>query len=312
MIKSRNRRRFMASAAAGALASACWSPLLQAQRNAGRIGAVPLRGNLTLLSGAGANVVAATGPEGVVLVDGGLPEQAAAVGEFIAALTDAPRIETLFNTNWRPEHTGLNANVIASGGRVLAHVNTRLWMANDFTVPWEERVHAPQPKSELPTDTFYKDGRLALGEQRIDYAYLPQAHTDGDIYVFFPAENVLVVSDLLAVGSYPVVDWVTGGWIGGLADATAALLELTDTETLIVPAQGPVAGQAELARQLEFCRAMKDTVGGLIKNGKSLEEVIAAAPTKPYDSGWSGDPELFLALTYKGLWGHIRELGGVL
>jgi hypothetical protein len=64
--------------------------------------------------------------------------------------------------------------------------------------------------------------------------------------------------------------------------------------------------------QLEFATAMKDTVGGMIKNGRSLQEVIAAEPTRAFDEGWTGDAELFLELAYQGLWGHVRELGGVL
>jgi glyoxylase-like metal-dependent hydrolase (beta-lactamase superfamily II) len=193
-----------------------------------------------------------------------------------------------------------------------AHVNTWLWMQNDFKVPWEGLDHAPRPAAELPTRTFYKSGSFEQGPRQVDYGYLPQAHTDGDIYVHFPNENVLVVSDLLSVGTYPVVDEVTGGWIGGLSSATEKLLALADAGTLVIPAQGPVAGRDDLEAQLEFCTAMKNEVGGMLKNGRSLEEVIAAAPTAPFAGRWSGDTELFLELTYKGLWGHIRELGGVL
>jgi cyclase len=318
MNRSINRRHLLFDAlagAAGVAAGVAALGTLPVRTNAQAVGAVAahrLTDKLTLLSGAGTNIVAATGPDSVLLVDGGRAESSAALADAVGALTDRPSIAVLFNTNWRPEHTGLNAAVRHQGGRVIAHTNTKLWMGNDFTVPWEDRVHKPQPAEELPTDTFYKSGHVDFGSGTVEYGYLAQAHTDGDIYVFFPDDNVLAVSDLLTVGDFPIVDYVTGGWIGGLEAASAALLEIADADTLIVPAVGPAVGRAELARQLEFCSAMKDAVGGMIKNGRSLEEVIAAAPTQPFDAEWSGDPELFLELAYQGLWGHIRELGGVL
>jgi glyoxylase-like metal-dependent hydrolase (beta-lactamase superfamily II) len=224
----------------------------------------------------------------------------------------SPRVEVLFNSNWRAEHTGLNAHVNGNGGRTIAHINTWLWMGNDFTVEWENLGHKPQPKDELPSHTFYTEESLDFGGEAVRYGHLAQAHTDGDIYVHFPDSNVLVASDLLAVSTYPVVDYVTGGWLGGLERATQALLELTDANTQIVPAHGPVQKRAALEKQLEFAKALKDTVGSMIKNGRSIEEVIEARPTRDFDVNWEGDAELFLRLAYQGLYGHIRELGGVL
>jgi len=172
-------------------------------------------------------------------------------------------------------------------------------------------VHEPCPAEALPTKTFYTSDQMTFGSEQVQYGHFAQAHTDGDLYVFFPERNVLAVSDLLSVGRYPIVDYVTGGWIGGMANAAEGLLEIADRETRIVPAAGPVQTRADLERYHEMCATLKDRVGGMIKSGLSLEEVIAAAPTREYDQHW-GDPELFLTLAYKGLWGHIRELGGVL
>ena len=51
------------------------------------------------------NVVALTGADGVVLVDGGPPEQASGLLETIANLPDGGDVHTLFNTCWHPEQT---------------------------------------------------------------------------------------------------------------------------------------------------------------------------------------------------------------
>ena len=94
-----------------------------------------------------------------------------------------------------------------------------------------------------PTETFYTDGKLSFGNEEVRYGYLPRAHTDGDIYIHFPAQNVLVAGDLVSVGSYPILDVATGGWLGGMVDANKALIELCDDKTRIIPGTGPVQTQ---------------------------------------------------------------------
>src|SRR5690606_18615577 len=127
---------------------------------------------------------------------------------------------TLFNSNWRPEHTGANAAPADARVRIIAHENTKLWMGNDFTLPWANRRYRPRAPHEWPNATFYTSGRVEAGRETIEYGHLKRAHTDGDIYVFFRRANVLAVSDLLAVEGYPIVDYATGGWIGGMREAT--------------------------------------------------------------------------------------------
>jgi glyoxylase-like metal-dependent hydrolase (beta-lactamase superfamily II) len=268
--------------------------------------------HLVQITGAGANVVVLVQPDGLLLIDGGVPERSAELLDFIAARWPTRPIQTLFNTNWRWEHTGSNAALGRAGATIMAHENTKLWLGADFAIEWDgDLEHAPYPREALPTQTFYTGGNLAFGSEPVTYGYLPQAHTDGDVYLHFPNRNVLVVSDLLSVGSYPIVDYVTGGWLGGMANAAQELLALADTNTKIIPAVGPVQSRADLQRYHEMCLAVKDRVARLIKSGLSLEESRAAAPTADFDAQW-GDPDLFVTLVYKGLWAHVRELGGIL
>ena len=78
------------------------------------------------------------------------------------------------------------------------------------------------------------------GAVRLELGALPPAHTNGDLYVFLREANVLMVSDTLTVKRYPVMDYSTGGWIGGVIDANTALLALADDNTRIVPGLGPM------------------------------------------------------------------------
>ena len=143
-----------------------------------------------------------------------------------------------------------------------------------------------------------------------DLGTLGQAHTDGDIYVHLADANVLVVGDAVSVGSYPVVDWSTGGWNRGLFDATNTLLKLCDDQTRIVPGTGPVVGKAHLQKQHDMLDVLTERVWQLMRKGMSDLDIVAARPTAEYDAQW-GDPRQFLLNSYASIWNHVREMKGI-
>lgn len=302
------RRQVMAVASAGALAAAL-PRALRSQES--ELVARELAPDLLLIGGAGANVVALDTAAGIVLVDGGLEAHAGALLRLLGERWPGKSLELVFNTNWRDEHIGANPAANAAGAKILAHENTKLWIGGDFDVEWEDRHHAPRPASYWPNQTFYKSGGLELGGRRIEYWHLPRAHTDGDIAVYFPDHDVLVAGDLVSVGRYPVPDYATGGWIGGLHAATATLRERTSARTRIVPAVGEPCGRAELDAQFALCDAVRSKTAAAFRVGMSLKDFAASKPTAEFDAS-RGDPTQFLALVYKGGFAHLRELGGVI
>ncbi len=162
-----------------------------------KITSAPLGGNLFLLSGAGENVISHTGPDGVILVDGGLKENAGALAQAVAALPNgAGKIHTLFNTHWHPQQTGSNEKLGAAGATIIAQENTRLWLQQNITWPWNGQKFQKLAKAAQPNKTFYDNGSLESG---VKYGYVSDAaHTDGDLYVYFPQQNVLAVGGVTA------------------------------------------------------------------------------------------------------------------
>jgi cyclase len=290
-----NRRTFLKAAICG-IASVPFRAFAQTQTT---IATIPIRDNLVMLTGAGANIVAMTGPDGVVMVDGGLAANSASV---LRAVNGSVRI--LFNTCWFPEQTGLNQTLGQSGATIIAHENTRLWMGTDITRPWEKRTFPPAPKEARPNKTFYNKGSITAGDERIEFGYLLQAHTDGDIYVFFPKSNVLVIGGLISKNEWPLIDWWTGGWIGGLVNGLDTLLKVGDAETRIVPAQGPIITRADLQAQYEMYKTINTRLQQLIRKGKSPDEAVAAEPTKEFNDKM-GKPDMFVRLAFQSLWGQL-------
>lgn len=308
------RRAFLRTALGGAVGVSVASLIgtsAFARGKAEAIAITAITDSVALVSGAGTNVVIVTGPEGVVMIDGGTAERSGDLLKAIGRHANGARPATLFNTHWHWDHTGSNERLGKAGAKIIAHENTKLWLGADFEVEWENRAYAPRPKQAWPNDTFYDGTRtFDFGNRKLAYGWLPRAHTDGDIYVHIPDQNVLVAGDLMSVGRYPILDVATGGWIGGMVDANKALLDLCDDKTVIVPGTGPLQSKADLLAQHQMLSTMKDRLVGLMRKGMGTDDLLAAPPTGEFDAKW-GDPKLFLTNAFRGLWGHVRELGGI-
>jgi glyoxylase-like metal-dependent hydrolase (beta-lactamase superfamily II) len=249
-----------------------------------------------------ANVVALTGTDGVVLVDGASARGTEALMKAVASLPGGGPVQTIFNTHWHPEQTGANELLGKAGRTIIAHENTRLWLTTDVTWPWNGQRFKRLPKIAQPTKTFYTTGSLPSG---VRYGYLPDAaHTDGDLYVYFPKQNVLAVGDAVYGQGWPVVDYTTGGWIGGIVGALERLQTIANAETRIVPARGPVLGLADLKAQSDMYRVIYERLTQLLNKGRGPSEAVDAKPTKEFDAKM-GNPDEFVRRAFESQWAYL-------
>jgi glyoxylase-like metal-dependent hydrolase (beta-lactamase superfamily II) len=249
-----------------------------------------------------ANVVAHTSADGVLLVDGGSAAGSDALMKAVSGLPGNGRVHTLFNTHWHPEQTGSNERLGKAGATIIAHENTRLWLTTDIVWPWNEQRFDSLPKIAQPNKTFYTTGELDSG---IRYGYISDAaHTDGDLYVYFPKQNVLAVGDAVSGQGWPVVDWWTGGWIGGIVGGLARLQSLADENTRIVPGRGPILGLADLTAQQEMYGTIYNRLTRLLNTGRGPTEAVAERPTKEFDAQM-GNPDEFVSRAFESLWAYL-------
>ncbi len=290
------RRTFLKAASMG-LAATSYTYAQSANISTSQLGE-----NVYLLKGAGCNVIARTGAGGVVMVDGGLAQNTAALAKSVSALPDSGPVRTLFNTHWHPEQTGSNQELGAAGATIIAQENTRLWLQQNITWPWNGQTFKKLPKIAQPNKTFYDSGALDSG---IRYGYISDAaHTDGDLYVYFPQQNILAVGDAVYGQGWPVVDWWTGGWIGGIVGGLQRLQTVANKDTKIVPAQGPVLSFAEMASQLDMYGAIYDRLNQMLNKGHSPSEAVAAKPAKEYEAKM-GNPDEFIRRSFESLWAYL-------
>jgi glyoxylase-like metal-dependent hydrolase (beta-lactamase superfamily II) len=226
----------------------------------------------------------------------------------VRRIAGTSRVHTLFNTHWHAGQTGSNAQLGAAGTRIIAHEYTRLWLTTDVESKWEQRVYQPLPKIAQPNQTFHTTGTLEFGGEQIDYGHLPQAHTDGDIYVFFRKANVLVAGDVVSVGRFPIIDYCTNGWIGGVVTALQSLIELAGPATQVVPGLGLPQNREHLRAEHAMLNTIKTRLSRLMAQGMSAKEMMAEAPAREFEPQW-GDPSLLINNSYPGMAHRAGELG---
>ena len=247
----------------------------------------------TLLQGAGCNVVALPGPDGALMIDGGRAANADALLAAVKAATRASRINTLINTHWHPEQTGVNEAVGRDKGVIIAHEKTKLALSNTIyaSETFKGRL-APLSPAGRPTKTWRSDGTIEFAGQQVDYGYMPAAHTDGDIYLHLPKLNLLVVGGVLSAESWPLLDYKNGAWLGGRVRASEKLATLVKPDTRVVPADGRIMTGADVVRQRDMYQKLFSTMIGYLNKGMGPEDAVLARPLKAYE-GEFGDSSTF-------------------
>jgi len=261
------------------------------QQSATRISTADL-GGATLLQGAGCNVLAMRGTDGALMIDGGQAANAEALLAAVRSTTGTSRIQTLINTHWHPEQTGANEAVGRSGGVIFAHEKTKMSLSNTvYSVTFTGR-RPPLPEVARPTRTTRGDGSLEFGDQRIEYGYMPAAHTDGDIYLNFPKMNLLVAGGVLSAEEWPLLDHRNGAWLGGRVRALERLATLVKPDTRVVPANGRVMTGSDIVRHRDMYRKLYLTMIDYLNMGLGPEDAVERNPLKQYQAEF-GDPSVF-------------------
>ncbi len=279
------------------------APLVRAQ--ASKLPTQALAGKAMLITGAPGNLVALNATDGVVLVDSGSAELAAAV----KATLDGASVRTLFNTHYHADQSGGNELFAGDGATIHAHVITKQWLSADYYVPTDDRWVSALPVAARPTESFRLQGEMTAGDESIEYGYLLEAHTRGDIYVHFRDSNVLVVGDAASPERDPVHDWFAGGWLGGRVDAMGDLLALANDTMLIVPAYGPVMSKAQLQAERDIMNHIYDRTTLMTTQGNSAQDMLDAGVLGEVEREFQ-DPYKFLYDIAKSNWAHYTNFGG--
>jgi cyclase len=301
-----NRRALLKSAVGLAVAAALPGDALA--RSGDKAATVALNERMALITGVGGNVIALRGDEGLLLVDAGAPGATRKLQSQLKHFARGAKVNTLINTHWHADQTGGNETFGRLGARIIAHAKAAQRMAIEQYVPWEDRYTKASPKPAIPTEVFYTGSRqLTFGGEHIEYGYLQQPHTDGDLYVYFRDSNVLAVGDAAAPVSDPLICWYEGGWVGGRVDSLAKLLTIGNEQTRIIAGTGGVISRAEIKPEHDAMEKVFERVSDAMRKGFTTEDMQKAKLLDGLERTWK-DPDKALYDAHKSMWAHYNKL----
>jgi cyclase len=259
-----------------------------------------------LIQGPGGNIAVLDGPDGLTVVDSGVPMRANEILETVKRAGGGKPVSRLINTHWHFDHTGGNEGFGRGGAMILATTATRKRLSTDQYTEVFKLTTPASPPVALPTLTS-DEFELHVGSEVIHLTAVPPAHTDGDLIVHFTSHDVIHTGDLFSNGFYPNIDASSLGWIGGMIAAADRILKLAGPNTRLIPGHGPMATAAELAAFRKMLLTVHDRLAPMLDAGKTTREAIAARPTADLDPTWAKGlftGGMFTRIAFDGLAKH--------
>lgn len=246
------------------------------------------------------NVVFITGADGVLPIDSMFPQLHDKLMAAIRATGATGPIRYVINTHLHGDHTAGNGLMVKEGAVIVAQDNVRWRME---TVRPDGKTYAPP--GDWPTVTYGDRMTLHFDGEDIEISHPPAAHTDGDSIIWFKHANVMHVGDLPASLRFNNIGVDDGGSVDGMIADGKLILRTANPQTKIVPGHlGPVVGFKEINVQIAMFQTVRDRIAKMVLDGKTLQQAIAAEPTKEFNQGRLGGnitPERWVTLIYTDL-----------
>ncbi|GGD46412.1 MBL fold metallo-hydrolase [Erythrobacter arachoides] len=238
--------------------------------------------NVWKIEGSGGNTVVFVRDSDVVLVDTKIPGQGEGILEQVRSITDLP-IGMVINTHSHPDHVGSNGFFADDAGvEVVAQANTATRM---------RAGGGPFPPSRVDT-TFTTFRAIGEGDDRIELYWFGAGHTDGDAFVYFPADRVMMAGDIYAWHMSPLIDPGSGGSMLALpTTATAAYYAIPGAERVIT-GHGDVRGRDEFLSWITFNRGLVQIAETTAQTGGSEDDAMARLNDTPSFAVFMGDQAL--------------------
>jgi glyoxylase-like metal-dependent hydrolase (beta-lactamase superfamily II) len=224
--------------------------------------------------------------------------------EAVAALGGGP-IRYAINTHWHDDHSEGNKLLGPDGTLIVAHANSRDMLTRDNKINVVRTIldQPAFPPAALPVVTFEDRLELYLNGERLELVHVAPAHTAGDAVVIMRNHNIAHTGDVFLPTAYPFSDVDNGGSFDGEIEFVTRLLEEFDRDTVIVPGHGRIATYDDVVAYVDMLKTVRERVAALVASGSTLEQVVAAEPTKEFDAKYGNPRTYFLDRSFKSLGG---------
>lgn len=220
-----------------------------------------------------ANIGFFVGSQSVAVIDAGAsPAIAQALQASVVSVTDLP-ISHVILTHFHPDHA-LGVSAFPDSVQVVAHENYPRSVLQRGTFYLDRYIDllGLEPEALDPPDLLITIGEtitIELGERPLELTAHPVSHSDNDLSVFDPSEQVLWASDLVFEARMPSLDGSISGWLSTLDE-----LERRFAGSLVVPGHGePGSLESTIALQRHYLV----TILGEIRAGIALNTPLSVA-----------------------------------
>ena len=242
-----------------------------------------LTNSMYVIHGSGGNVILSIGNDGIILVDDQYAPVTEKMKSVIANITNKP-IKFVINTHWHPDHVGGNEKLGEAGAIIISHDNVRKRLSNDQFFELINQTIPALSKKGLPIITFSDNMTFYQNNDEIRISYLDNGHTDGDSAVYFTQNNVIHVGDDFSDRAYPFMDLSTGGSIDGLISSLQSIISMINNDTKVVAGHSGISNQTKVKDYVGMLIDVRSVISNMIKEGKTLDEIIQSKPTSQYDT----------------------------
>ncbi len=238
--------------------------------------------NFYTLEGQGGTIGVLAGPDGVFMVDSQFAPLSEKIAAAIHQISDKP-IRFLVNTHVHGDHTGGNANFAKMGATIFARDELR-WRLEHPSPAANGAAGVPAPAEALPVVTYEGPVTIHMDGEAVQLIPIRRAHTDGDTLVHFTSNDVLMTGDYFRSLGFPNIDRTNGGSLNGMLEGLGITIGMAGPNTKIIPGHGVMVDRAALIAHRDMILAIRDKVAGMVQEGKTVDEVLAAKPTSDYDA----------------------------
>jgi cyclase len=236
-------------------------------------------GNVWLLEGAGGNIGATVGSDGVAIIDDQFAPLSPKIHAALQKLSPTP-VRFVINTHWHFDHTGGNAE-FADTATILAHANVRKrLLSGGKTVGMEI---PPAPAKALPVITFEQGLSLWWNGEEIRAIHPGIGHTDGDTVLWFTKSNVVHMGDDYFASGFPFVDLGSGGSVVKLVGSIDVILGQVPADAKVIPGHGPLSDVSGLRKY----RAMLDGAVEAVKKGRAAGKSVEQMQKEKILAPWA-------------------------
>ena len=249
--------------------------------------------NLYLFFGLGGNVAVSIGDDGVLIVDDQIPSLIPKIKDSIKEIGGGDLVYAI-NTHWHFDHAEGNLALDPRITKIISQSNARDYMSKGGIINMvSSRINQePYPDYALPVITYENGMTLYFNDEEIEIVHFGPAHTSGDSAVIFHNQNAIHYGDVFVTEGYPFIDVSSGGSIDGVINFLSKSLEKLKPGAIILPGHGEVGNIQDVRDMIKMLETVRDRISKMIDEGKSLQEVIDAKPTKDFDEkypDWLGN-----------------------